>query len=178
MSTISNANNPNNAGLKVNVGLSVQRQTPKTDFGSIVGKGLNTAADIAIQGTNIASAFIPGGSVVSAAVTGLGQMKDSFVGQGANANSLANTGGISYSGTPGSVGGGSVVGGGRFDTGGGGVSADVAAQREMMEMNQSFNMQYLGLQQEMQAENRKFTALSNIMKTRHDTAKNAISNVR
>jgi hypothetical protein len=56
--------------------------------------------------------------------------------------------------------------------------AVLTAARKLMEMNQSFNMQYLGLQQEMQAENRKFTALSNIMKTRHDTAKNAISNVR
>ncbi len=42
----------------------------------------------------------------------------------------------------------------------------------------TFNMQYLQLQQEMQDENRKFTTLSNIMKTRHDTAKNAISNVK
>lgn len=53
-----------------------------------------------------------------------------------------------------------------------------AAARQLDEVNRSFNMQYLGLQQEMQAENRKFTLLSNIMKTRHDTAKNAISNVR
>ncbi|MBX3181453.1 MAG: hypothetical protein KIT72_13735 [Polyangiaceae bacterium] len=42
----------------------------------------------------------------------------------------------------------------------------------------AFNMQYLQLQQSMQDENRKFTTLSNIMKTRHDTAKNAISNVK
>jgi hypothetical protein len=42
----------------------------------------------------------------------------------------------------------------------------------------SFNMQYLQLQNEMQQENRKFSVLSNIMKTKHDTAKNAINNVR
>jgi hypothetical protein len=52
------------------------------------------------------------------------------------------------------------------------------AARQLEEMNRSFNMQYLGLQQEMQAENRAFTMLSNIMKTRHDTAKNVINNVR
>ena len=45
-------------------------------------------------------------------------------------------------------------------------------------MNQSFNMQYLGLQQQMQDESRQFTLLSNIMKTKHDTAKNSISNLR
>ena len=46
------------------------------------------------------------------------------------------------------------------------------------EMNQSFSLQYLQLQQNMQAQNREFNLLSNIMKTKHDTAKNAINNVR
>jgi hypothetical protein len=52
------------------------------------------------------------------------------------------------------------------------------ATGEMQEMSQSFNLQYLGLQQNMQQENRQFTLVSNIMKTKHDTAKNAINNVR
>ena len=52
------------------------------------------------------------------------------------------------------------------------------ATRQMQEMNQSFNLQYLQLQQNMQAQNRQFTMMSNIMKTKHDTAKNAINNVR
>jgi hypothetical protein len=54
----------------------------------------------------------------------------------------------------------------------------VAFNDELEQVNHSFNIQYVGLQQEMQAENRRYTVLSNIMKTRHDTAKNAISNVR
>jgi hypothetical protein len=54
------------------------------------------------------------------------------------------------------------------------VSTDAARAK----MNMSFNMQYLQLQQKMQDESRRFTLLSNIMKTRHDTAKNSISNVR
>jgi hypothetical protein len=52
------------------------------------------------------------------------------------------------------------------------------ATEEMQEMSQSFNLQYLGLQQAMQDENRRFTLVSNIMKTKHDTAKNAINNIR
>jgi hypothetical protein len=52
------------------------------------------------------------------------------------------------------------------------------ATGEMQEMSQSFNLQYLGLQQNMQDENRRFSMVSNIMKTKHDTAKNAINNVR
>ena len=53
-----------------------------------------------------------------------------------------------------------------------------AIRRAMMEMNQSYNMQYLGLQQRLQDESRRFSLISNIMKTRHDTAKNSISNIR
>jgi len=49
---------------------------------------------------------------------------------------------------------------------------------KVQEMNQGFNLEYLNLQQEMQGENRKFTTLSNIMKTKHDTAKATINNVR
>ena len=64
-----------------------------------------------------------------------------------------------------------------------GKSTPIAAQRHFdqrhfEEMNQSFNMQYLMLQQKMQSDNRRFTLLSNIMKIKHDTAKNAINNVR
>lgn len=46
------------------------------------------------------------------------------------------------------------------------------------ELAMSFNLQYLQLQSQMQHENRSYTAVSNIMKTKHDTVKNSISNIR
>ena len=52
------------------------------------------------------------------------------------------------------------------------------ATRNMQEMQMSFNLQYLALQSQMQHENRSFTTVSNIMKTKHDTVKNSISNIR
>lgn len=52
------------------------------------------------------------------------------------------------------------------------------ATKQMQEMQMSFNLQYLQLQSQMQQENRSYTAVSNIMKTKHDTVKNSISNVR
>jgi len=52
------------------------------------------------------------------------------------------------------------------------------ATKQMEEIQMSFNLQYLQLQSQMQNENRSYTALSNIMKTKHDTVKNSISNVR
>ncbi len=42
----------------------------------------------------------------------------------------------------------------------------------------SFNLQYLQLQENMQQESRQRTMFSNIMKTKHDTAENAINNIR
>lgn len=52
------------------------------------------------------------------------------------------------------------------------------ASRAMQEMQMSFNLQYLMLQNQMSEESRQFTLLSNVMKTKHDTARNAINNVR
>lgn len=52
------------------------------------------------------------------------------------------------------------------------------AAKEMQAMQMSFNLQYLNLQNQMQNENRQFTMISNIMKTKHDTVKNSISNIR
>lgn len=52
------------------------------------------------------------------------------------------------------------------------------AMANLKKMNTSFNLQYLSLQSQMQERNRRFTLISNIMKTKHDTAKNAIQNIR
>jgi hypothetical protein len=40
------------------------------------------------------------------------------------------------------------------------------------------NMRFLQLQAQIQAENQRFTTLSNVMKARHETAKTAIGNIR
>jgi phosphotransferase system HPr-like phosphotransfer protein len=49
---------------------------------------------------------------------------------------------------------------------------------ELQQLQAAFNAQYLHLQAQMQNENRSYTSISNIMKTKHDTVKNSISNVR
>ncbi len=54
----------------------------------------------------------------------------------------------------------------------------VEEAKRFQEMSMSFNMQYLALQQKIQDESRRLAMLSNIMKTKHDTAKNSISNIR
>ena len=54
----------------------------------------------------------------------------------------------------------------------------LAATKQMQETQMSFNLQYLQLQNSMQNENRQYTAISNILKTKHDTVKNSIGNIR
>lgn len=52
------------------------------------------------------------------------------------------------------------------------------ATKQMQETQMSFNLQYLQLQNQMQNESRQYTAVSNILKTKHDTVKNSIANIR
>lgn len=52
------------------------------------------------------------------------------------------------------------------------------ATREMQEMIQQFNMHYLMLQQKIQSLTREFNLISNVMRTKHEAAKNAVNNVR
>lgn len=52
------------------------------------------------------------------------------------------------------------------------------AWQQLQEMNTSFSLMYLQIHQQMQEESRRFTLIANVLKTRHDTAKNAISNIR
>lgn len=59
----------------------------------------------------------------------------------------------------------------------GGGSDIIGATRELQQQAQSFNLQYLQLQESLQRESREFTALSNVMKVKHDSAKAAIGNI-
>jgi hypothetical protein len=51
------------------------------------------------------------------------------------------------------------------------------ATRTLQAEARTFNLQYLQLQEGMQRESREFTALSNVMRVKHDSAKAAISNI-
>ncbi len=181
-------------GLRVEIAGSRARQTPKTDFGTVMETGLVKTANAAMTGANLAAPFIPGGAVLSAASTGVGAVKSTAIGStGTTQVTSGMSSGINstYVGAPGETLNGGVVNPAAGGVGGATptTSAELAAAgdssailmeetKAMQELNQSFNLQYLGLQQEMQSENRQFTTLSNVMKTKHDTAKNAINNVR
>lgn len=156
-----------------NIGNSVQlssgsttvRQTPRTDFGTMVRNGVASGAGAVAGAASVAAPFVPGGAVVSAAVN--------------NAASAMGAGGYAADGTqilPGTAPGpGSNTG---TPSTGNAVQDMMNQTKDMQEMQMSFSMQYLQLQDKMQNENRQYTTLSNVMKTKHDTAKATINNVR
>jgi hypothetical protein len=63
------------------------------------------------------------------------------------------------------------VGLGAPTAGDGGIEGSLAQAQEM-------NLYYLQIQEEVNAQNRTFSALSNVLKAEHDTVKTAIGNIR
>lgn len=179
-----NVNGPGNRGsIQLDSSSSTQRTSPRTDFGTQVRNGIAAGAGTAGSALGVAAPFVPGAAVVSAAVTGaagsVGGSGGGFAAGGGAPGGVAGVGGggeqIPFTG-PGlnTPQGGTGAGGAQ-----GGSQQDLLNQTKgMQEMMASFNLQYLQLQEKMQAENRSFSTVSNVMKTKHDTAKSSISNVR
>lgn len=161
-----------NQGLRATIDYSRAPQTSGTKFGD----KLSATADAALATGQLAAAFVPGGAIISAAISGVATVKNagSNIASSSSAITAPNSTGLT-------AGGGSTSGGGGLGASGvgaGGSQGMLDQMQKYQEMNQSFNMQYLQLQQNMQNESRKFSVISNIMKTKHDTAKNSISNLR
>lgn len=171
-------NNPTSS--RVSLQTSVARQTPNTQFGNVLATGAGHAVTTLGSAASFAAPYVPGGAIVSAAVSSMGAVGSSLKNSGGS--SLASTSSNATSSSPGSQSltqNSSAFSAVEKSAAGGDSQAQMMmATKEMQEMNMSFNLQYLGIQQKMQTESRQFTLLSNIMKTKHDTAKNSISNVR
>ncbi len=163
--------------MQLNTNNTTMRQSPRTDFGAQMRNGVAGGAQVAAGAVGVAAPFVPGGAVVSAALSGAaksmgggggGSMGAASGGAGVSAGDIPFNGPDMNSAT------GSGSSGGK-----GNMQQDLMNQtQDMQEMMASFNLQYLQLQNKMQAENRSYTTISNVMKTKHDTAKSSIQNVR
>ncbi|MDE0882621.1 MAG: hypothetical protein OSB21_08510 [Myxococcota bacterium] len=166
-------NRLNNGGsIRLNNQQQVSRQTPRNDFGSMVGRGVAAGANAMAGATAVAAPYVPGGAVVNAAAQGMA---------GAANSAAGGVGDYGQGGTmniPGSApGAGTQTGGAPASTGN--AQQDMMNQtKALQEMQMSFNLQYLTLQQKMQGENRQYSTISNVLKTKHDTTKNSINNIR
>jgi hypothetical protein len=83
---------------------------------------------------------------------------------------LAGDGAAAWAGAADPVGAAAAAGAGGGDA--------FESARLLQAEGQSFNIRYLELQERMQRETREFTAVSNVMKVRHDAARAAIQNVQ
>ena len=146
---------------------TVARQTPRNEFGEVLKNTLKGAANIG--GALIGA--LPGGAIVSAAVTSV----TSFASQGNQAV------GRSASAAVGTVGGGSGTIGTVSGSGGASnpLSGSVPTEfNDMLSTMRSEADKSIAMQMQMQQESREYNTLTNVLKVRHDSAKAAINNIR
>jgi len=148
----------------------------RVSFGQVIAAGANSL----VQGAELAASKLPGSPISAAAVRG---------GASATAMPLVNVDGIAVNSTAegptatGSGVGSSVsLGGVGVTTGGstsapGGSADSTSSIDASLQQSAQMNLYYLQIQQEVDAQNRAFTTLSNVLKTEHDSAKAAIENV-
>lgn len=136
-------------------------------------------------GLELAAPVIPGGTFLLGAVRAAtqpapgaapGAASAPLAGGGASSYGTTSLGSLGIAASPGSSASlastASAAGGASGDT------EALSAARSLQAESQAFNAQYLQLQEAMQRENREFTALSNVMKVKHDTARAAIGNIQ
>ncbi len=163
--------------VRLNTKITAERQTPKTDFGTRVKDGVGVTANAIATGASVAAPLVPGGAVISAAVSGVNTLTGSLS-SGQRAGGVG--GGVATRGAIGGTGSMGTTTGATGSTGSTGVIAGDSYSQgmDLLAAQQASNMQFLTLQNQMQQENQKFSTLSNVIKTRHDTAKNSIANIR
>jgi hypothetical protein len=203
---MANAPTPNRIDqtpVRMSTNLDVGRQTPKTDFGDRIKAGLDTTAGVVANGAAVIAPFVPGGAIVSAAVSSVGTTANSRSSGQAVTGQYAATGVVNLGGGAGGIGtvaGGGAGAGGVGTTLGGapgvgtvGVPGTVAGngisqlQTGGTDMVGSFNQQMLDaqaqnsqliqLQIQMNQESQTFSTISNVLKVRNDAAKNSIQNI-
>ncbi len=158
---------------------SAPRPTPTPDrisFSQVLAAG----ASGLVQGAQLVASTLPGSAVTAAAIRGGATPSSSLgVAGGLAANTTAEgPSGTGTSGIGGVAGGLGITVGANGITVGGGSSTDPTGGIDAsLQQSAQLNLYYLQVQQEVDSQNRSFTALSNVLKTEHDSAKAAIQNI-
>jgi hypothetical protein len=137
---------------------TADRKTAPSSFGATLRAVAAGAADGLAAASSVLAPLAPAGMVLAGAVRGVAQA-------------------AAGAARPPSAGGAPLTGSSLPSAGAGGGDAFESA-RLLQAEGQSFNLRYLELQERMQRETREFTAVSNVMKVRHDAARAAIQNVQ
>jgi hypothetical protein len=150
---------------------STPRVTPApvtVPFGEIMGRALSGGAQIALGA-------LPGAPLMALAMRG-GAAGISSASQplGAAASAAGNAG--AQSAAPGSASPEGPAASGTAGTAGG--PGEAASIEGAMAKSSEMNLYYLRIQEQVNAQNRSFSTLSNVMKAEHETVKTAIGNIR
>ena len=150
--------NPNSINLNIQQQNSLKtKQSSNVDFAATLKQAVSRGAGFAGNVAGGMAGAVPGAAILS----------NAFGGAAAN---LQNSTGL-----PGALGMGNAAPG---STGPAGPNNMFAQVEDMQEKMMSRNMYMITLQRDMQQMSEYFTTISNLMKTKHDTEKNAISNIR
>jgi hypothetical protein len=143
----------------IHVAPSTEKKTEPGRFEAALRTAGSRLAEGVAAGVELAAPYVPAGTVLSAAVRPVAA-------SAAGAVAAAGTSAPGAGATSGTT------------TAGGASEGDLLeATRALQSQAQTFNLQYLQLQESMQRESREFTAMSNVMKVRHESAKSAIGNI-
>ena len=149
------------------------RQSTPSRFDAALQNAATHLARTVAGGLELAAPAIPGGTFLLGAIRAASQPAPGSAPVAATAPFVSGSGLAS----PTLAGGAAGVGTSTAATTGTGETDVMASARALQAESQAYNAQYLQLQEAMQRENREFTALSNVMKVKHETARAAISNI-
>jgi hypothetical protein len=159
--------------MNVVVQQTSQRVTPPP-AGRQFTEALAAGGQAVVRAAIAAASHIPGVDVAAAALRGAG------VGEGPAATPAAPSAGAG--GSTGTSTGAAVEGPAQSSTnaaaGAAGITGAAAGDADLLSRGQEMSMRMLRLQESMSEENRRYTALSNVMHARHEMSKNAINNIR
>lgn len=172
----------------VTVATTTARVTPTPDRGAFK----RVLAQSLVRGAETAMKVLPGGPLMAVAVrggggpgafgvpmTGTGSPLRSGGGAPEGPGGAATRGGA-LGGAVQSVGGAALASatGGAAPGGTAAAGAEGGGLESSLQQSQEMNLYYLQIQEAVNAQNRSFTALSNVLKAEHDTVKTAIGNIR
>lgn len=144
----------------IHVAPTTERKAEPGRFGATLRAAAAGLARGVAATVELAAPYVPGGTVLSGALR-------SAAGGAAGRKASA------FGPDRGTAAGAATAAGGAAP----GEDDVLEATRALQAEARTFNLQYLQLQEAMQRESREFTALSNVMKVKHDSAKAAINNI-
>jgi hypothetical protein len=148
---------------------TVARQTQPTEFGNALKDALN-------KGVQLSGALlqaVPGGGIISTAVSQVTALANQPAARGSSSAGLAATG-VTTVGSAGT----NVVGGGLSSQVAGSSGTTPDSLNGYVEQMRAESDRAMIMQMKMQNESRDYNTLSNVLKVRHDSAKAAINNIR